>query len=171
MRGAGKFQPAADHRSLQRRDDRDAAVLDAVEHPVPHLRVQEPAGGVVLGQFGEIEAGGEMVADAVDDDCAEVVGQAGETLADFENDAVIERIALGGPVETHGQHRAPPLDREVGSLAGAASGFGVSHGRHCVLFRIVMLYNYWRRSQQASTLPLVAKSASSKAIPPALERW
>ena len=106
MRGTGQLQPAADHRALQRGDDRHAAVLDAVEHPVPHLRVAQALGGVVLGQFGQVEAGREMIADAVDDNGADVVGQIGEAILDREDDAVIERIALGRPVEPHGQHRA-----------------------------------------------------------------
>ena len=66
----------------------------------------QAAGRVVIGQFGEIEAGGEMVADAVDDDRADVVGQVGKAVADREDDAVIERIALGRAVEADGQHRA-----------------------------------------------------------------
>ena len=81
MRGAGQFQPAADHRALQRRDHGHAAILDAVEHPVPHLRMAQALGGVLLGQFGQIEAGGEMVADAVDDHGADALGQIGEAIA------------------------------------------------------------------------------------------
>src|SRR5438046_9235764 len=89
-----------------------------------------------------------MVADAMDHDRAEIIGQICKTLADLEDDAIIERIALGGPIEADGQHRPLSLDLEVRSLARGASGVGVSHRIYCVLFRIVMFYNYFRRSQQ-----------------------
>jgi hypothetical protein len=88
-----------------------------------------------------------MVADAVDHDRAEIIGQIGEAIADFEDDAVVQRIALAGPVQAYGQHRSLSLDLEVRSLAHRASGVGVSHRIYCVLFRIVMFYNYWRESQ------------------------
>ena len=40
-----------------------------------------------------------MVADAVNDHRADVVGQGRKAFADFENNAIIERIALGRPVQ------------------------------------------------------------------------
>ena len=46
-----------------------------------------------------------MVADAVDHDRADAVREIGEAILDREDDAVVERIALGRAVETHGQHR------------------------------------------------------------------
>ena len=53
-----------------------------------------------------------MVADAVDDDGACSLRQIGETILDREDDAVIQRIALGRAIEAHGQHRACLLDLE-----------------------------------------------------------
>src|SRR4051794_14218242 len=110
MRRTGKLQSAADHGAPQRRDYGHAAVLDAVEHPVPHLGMEKAAGGVVVGKFGEIETAGKMVADAVDDDRADILGQGRKTLADLKDDAVVERIALGRPIEADGQNPVRPLD-------------------------------------------------------------
>ena len=63
-------------------------------------------GRVVLGQFGKIEAGGEMIADAVNDDGAGIFRDVREAITDRENDAVVQCIALGRPVEPDRQHRA-----------------------------------------------------------------
>jgi len=86
--------------------------------------VDQPFGGVALGQFGEIEAGGEMIADAMDDDGADRIGNRGEAVLQRQDDAVVQRIALGGTVEPHGQHRANGLDLEQRGITRV----GVSHG-------------------------------------------
>src|SRR4029079_10701820 len=120
----------------------------AIEHPVPHLRMPQPLGRVLFGQFGEIEAGGKMVADAVDNHGAGVVGKAGEAVLDRENDAVVERIALGRAVEADRQHRAGFFDFEQPGLGGWRGEGGVSHRFYWFLSRIVMFYNYWHGSQE-----------------------
>ena len=62
-----------------------------------------------------------MIADAVDDHGADAVGQMRETVLDREDDAVVQRVALGRPVEADAQHRACNLDLEQrGSVRGAA---------------------------------------------------
>jgi hypothetical protein len=106
MRRTGKFQPAADDRAAQRGDHGHAAILNTVEHPVPHLRMPQAFGRIVLGQFRQIEAGGEMVANAVDDNRADSIREIREAILDRENNAVVQRIALGRAVEAHSQHRA-----------------------------------------------------------------
>jgi hypothetical protein len=68
-----------------------------------------------------------MVADAMDDDGADAFGEIGEAVLDREDDAVVQRIALGRSVETDGQHRALLLDLEQVGLARRGGG-GVSHG-------------------------------------------
>ena len=98
VRGAGKLEPAADHRALQRGNHGHAAVLNAVEDTVPHLRMAQAFGGVVLGQLRQVEAGGEMVADAVDHNGASVIREFCKALADGENNAVVQRVALGRTV-------------------------------------------------------------------------
>ena len=127
MRRAGQFQPAADDGALERGNHRHAAILNAVEHPVPHLRVKQSAGRVVLGQFGEIEAGGEVVADTMDDDGADVVGQVRKTVADRKDDAVVERVALGRPVEADRQHPAGLFDLQQFGRSRRRGINGVSH--------------------------------------------
>ncbi len=134
MRGAGELQPAADHGTLQRGDDRHAAVLDAVEHAMPHLRMQQAFGGVALPQLRQIKPRGEIVAEAVNYHRSDVVRQIGEALADGEDDAVIECIALGRTVEAHSQHRALPFDLEQRGIGCGRWRLGVSHLNHCVLF-------------------------------------
>jgi hypothetical protein len=44
-----------------------------------------------------------------------------------EDDAVVQRIAFGGAVEAHAQHRAGFLDREQSGQVSGCGG-GVSHG-------------------------------------------
>ena len=84
---------------------------------MPHLRVPQALGRVVLGQFGQIEARGEMIADAVDYHGADPCREIGEAILDREDDAVVQRIALGRPVEADGQHRARLLDLEQPGLS------------------------------------------------------
>jgi hypothetical protein len=107
MRRAGS--PPADHRAFSAAITRRGYTT---EHPVPHLGVPQALGGVVLGQFGQVEAGGEMIAYAMDDHGACPLGKIGKTVLDRQDNAVIQRIALGRAVEAHGQHRARLLDLE-----------------------------------------------------------
>ena len=69
-----------------------------------------------------------MVADAMDDDGADAFGNVGEAVLDRQHDAVVERIALGRPVEPHGQYRALLLDFQQRCMIGSRGGGGVSHG-------------------------------------------
>ena len=81
-----------------------------------------------------------MIADAMDDHRADPVREIGEAILDREDDAVVQRVALGRAVEAHGQHRALLLDLEQVGLTRGGGG-GVSHGSYCFLSRIVMFYN------------------------------
>ena len=51
-----------------------------------------------------------------------------ERITERKNDAVVERVALGGAVEADSQHRAASLDREQ---AGLSCGRRASHGLLC----------------------------------------
>ncbi|MCY1559919.1 hypothetical protein D9M68_970040 [compost metagenome] len=66
---------------------------------MPHARVVQALAGVALAEFGEIEAGAEVVAAAVDDGGAHTVRHGLEHVADGQDQAIIERVALGGAVE------------------------------------------------------------------------
>ncbi len=70
-----------------------------------------------------------MIADAVDHHRADALGQVGEAILDRENNAVVQRIALGRAVETHGHDRAHRLDLEQRGPLGGRGRCGVSHGR------------------------------------------
>jgi hypothetical protein len=48
-----------------------------------------------------------MIADAMDHHGADPVGQIREAILDRENNAVVQRVALGRAVEADGQHRRP----------------------------------------------------------------
>jgi hypothetical protein len=146
MRRTGEFQPTADHRTAQCGDHRHAAVLNPVEHPMPHLRMPQAVGGILLGQFRQIEPGREMIADAMDHHRADAVGDGREAMLDLQHDAVVQRIAFGGAIEADAEHRADRLDLEQrGSVRGRGSS-GIGH-RDYVLCRIVMFYNELRGSQ------------------------
>ncbi len=49
---------------------------------------------VALGEFGEIEAGGEMLALAGEHHGADAVGQRGEERLDARHGRIVERVAL-----------------------------------------------------------------------------
>ena len=103
-----------------------------------------------------------MIADAVDHHGADAVGQIGEAIQQRQNDAVVQRIALGRPVEADAEHRARRLDGEQRGPFGGRGG-GVSHGRNYVLSRIVMFYNDFGRSQCGIFLTLPWRAETSKA--------
>src|SRR3954467_5654738 len=83
-------------------------------------------GGIVLGQFGEVQTGGEMISNAVNDHGSGGFGQRGKAFLNGEHDALVERVALGGAVQANGQHRARALDLEQCTLVSEGGG-GVSH--------------------------------------------
>src|SRR5436309_7951547 len=88
-----------------------------------------------------------MIADAVDHDRADSVRDVREAILDREDNAVVQRIALGRAVEPHGHDRARFFDfQQFGWLRGSGAG-GVSHGIYYVLCRIVISYNeFWQES-------------------------
>src|SRR6266516_6247420 len=82
-----------------------------------------------------------MIADAVDHDRADSVRDVREAILDREDNAVVQRIALGRAVEPHGHDRARFFDfQQLGWVRSRGAG-GVSHGIYYVLCRIVISYN------------------------------
>ena len=107
MGRGGELEAAADHRAMQHGDDRRAAELDRLERPVPHARMHDALERVeVLGDFGEIEAGGKMLAFAGQHDRADVRGQPGEEGLEPEHGDVVERVALFRAREAQMRDRA-----------------------------------------------------------------
>jgi hypothetical protein len=114
--GAGQFQPAADHRTVQRRDHRHRAVLHAFQRDVPGPRVQHALAGIALGQFRKVETGAEVFAFAVDHRRAHGGRHVFKGLADGLDEAVVEGVALGGAGQADDGHcllLATDLDRKV----------------------------------------------------------
>ena len=95
MRGGGQLESAADHRPVQRDNDRSAAELNGVEGAVPHARMEHALERLVLlGDLAEVEAGGKMRALPGQHHGANVARQSGEESLEPKHCDVIERIAL-----------------------------------------------------------------------------
>ena len=62
MRRRGKFKAAADNRAMQHRNDRHLAELDFLEGAMPQTGMGDALRDIAFLQFGQIEAGGEMLA-------------------------------------------------------------------------------------------------------------
>ena len=118
MRGAGELEPAADHRAVQHRHDRNPAELDARERLVPHPRVQYALGSGPLAELGEIEPGAEVVAGAVQHDGAHALGRRGEEIAEPLDGGIVQRVALGGAVEAEEADRVLALEVQRRSGTG-----------------------------------------------------
>src|SRR6266576_6165970 len=86
-----------------------------------------------------------MIADAVDYHRADSVRDVREAILDREDNAVVQRIALGRAVEPHGHDRARFFDFQQFGWVRSRSTSGVSHGIYYVLYRIVIQYNDPRR--------------------------
>ena len=86
--------------------------------------------GVVLGELRKVEAGGEVIAHAVDNDGADVLGKLRKAVADREDDTVVERVALGRAIEADGQHGAAALHLEQRGSIRSGGLNGVSHRIH-----------------------------------------
>ena len=122
MAGAGEFQPPADDGALQRREHRHAAALDPLECSVPGARVPDTFGGVRFRHRVQIEAGAEVFALAMDNDCADIARQVGKEPLDAGDSHVIYRIALVGPTETQHRDGAAQLDLQAFRQAGSPTG-------------------------------------------------
>ena len=80
---------------MQRSDDRHGAVLHALQRGVPHARVVQALAGVAFFQFRQVQTGAEMGAVAIDDSGAHGAGHFLEQVAQREDQAVVQRVALG----------------------------------------------------------------------------
>ncbi len=64
---------------------------------------------VAFRQFGQIEAGGKMLAVAVEHDRADVLRQRREKRLDARNGRIVERVALCGTHQRQHRHLAAAL--------------------------------------------------------------
>ncbi len=78
-------------------------------------------GEAACGQFAEIEAGGEMLAFAVEHDDADILGEALEENFEAEHGRIVQRVALARAGKPQQRNRAAPLRgqrrRQVGGKA------------------------------------------------------
>src|SRR2546429_8701670 len=104
-----------------------------------------------------------MIADAVDHHRADSVRDVREAILDREDNAVVQRIALGRAVEPHGHDRARFFDFQQFGWVRSRSTSGVSHGIYYVLYRIVIQYNeFWRESIGLCVNSVIARSEATK---------
>jgi hypothetical protein len=75
VRCGGQFQPAADHRAMQHRDHRRLAELDLLEGAMPQPGMGDALLDVACLQLAQIEAGGKMLALAMQQHRADVIRQ------------------------------------------------------------------------------------------------
>ena len=95
MGGGSEFEPAADHRAMQRDDHRRASELDRLEGAMPHARMERGVEGIArLDDLGKVEAGGKMRALAGEHDGADVRVHASEEGFEPEHGHIVERVAL-----------------------------------------------------------------------------
>ena len=109
---------------MQRGDDRDRAELHLLQRGMPHPRVQQALGGVALLQLREVEAGAEVLSGAVEygspyPGCRQFLF---EQLAQTENEAVAERVALGRTVQPDHGDRTLDLQEDVFVGHGVIAG-------------------------------------------------
>src|SRR5579872_1571750 len=104
----GKLQAAADDSALQHGDNGHAAEFNRFEGAVPHAGMVDAAFEVLFGEFGEIEAGGEMVTRAIQYRRLDARRQIAERGLQGKYGFVVERVAFGGSVEAH--ERNLPID-------------------------------------------------------------
>ena len=116
------FKATADHRAMQHGDHRHLAELDLLEDAMPEAGVLDAGCHVALGQFGEIEAGAEIVAFAGQHHGADTVRDRREERFDAEHGGIVERVALLRTHELEDCDCALPLGaqrrRQVGEFGG-----------------------------------------------------
>ena len=161
MRGCRKLKAAADDGAMQHGDNRHLAEFHLVEDAMPRTRVAHAVFDAVDAQFGQVEAGGEMIAVAVQHDALHVFRQRVEQRFQTEHGFVVERIALLRAVELDDEQVVALLGRKRGrqfrqrARAGRFLGHGLrGHWLHGNLLVHKRRYLGWHRSPVGSRLAL-----------------
>ncbi|MPN04511.1 hypothetical protein SDC9_151752 [bioreactor metagenome] len=94
MGGRRQFQPAADHCALHGGDDRNAAILDAVENAVPAARMLHHPKRLAMLMLGEIQPGAEVIALTRQDDGPCALRSGDQRRLQRCQQAVADRVAL-----------------------------------------------------------------------------
>ena len=105
VRSAGQFQPAADHRALQRGHKRNRAALDLVKHFMPGMalalaRWRGLPGGAFQG-LGQIQPGAEVAAVGKQHGHVSVVMRLHHGRAQLRQQRVAHGIAFVGAVQAN----------------------------------------------------------------------
>ena len=101
-RFAHQFQTAADHRALQRRDDRHAAVFHLVERLVPAQADLHEIGRTAVGlmMFDQVQPGAEMIAGPGQNVRPDARARVGcNEIDQLFNRGQIKRVAFGRAVQ------------------------------------------------------------------------
>jgi len=114
MRGGGELQSAADHRAMQHRNHWHFAKLNLLKGAVPPPGMGDALRNVALFQFAEVEAGGKMLALAMQQHGADAVRQRRKEFLDADDGLVVERVAFLRTLETQDGDVALPLGGERG---------------------------------------------------------
>src|SRR6266700_6976842 len=113
-----------------------------------------------------------MIADAVDHHRADSLRDIREAILDRQDNAVVQRIALGRAVEADGHDRARFLDLQQRGGVRSPGSSGVYHGIYYVLCRIVITYNYFGSQSGSALIPsLRGAHATKQSSLPSLTQW
>jgi len=104
--GGGQLHAAAHTGAVDGGHDRAQSLFHHVEDAVPLARVVQTFHAGAATDLAEVQAGAEMVALAGDHDRAAALRQGQEGLLQFEDHAVGDGIALGGPLDADVRDRA-----------------------------------------------------------------
>jgi hypothetical protein len=112
VRGAGQLESSAHDRPPEYGDYRQPAGLDPVESAVPHHRMLEPREDISLGQLGQIQARGEMITLAVEDDRAGLFRRGREKFFKAQNGLVVQSVPLRRSAQPKDGHVIIQLDSQ-----------------------------------------------------------
>jgi len=144
MRSACQFQPAADHGPLQRGDHGHAAILDAVEHAVPHLGMDQTFGGVRSLSSERSRPGEKWSPMPWITTAPTASGTSEKQSRSARMMPFVQRVALAGRLRP-----TTSTGPRVSILSGDMSSAAAFPMTVLVLSRIVMFYNYSAESQLA----------------------
>ena len=120
VRRGRELEAAADNGTVQHRDHRHAAVLDALERGVPGPGMQHRLGDAALLQLREVEPRAEVLAVAAEDDGAGVARQLVEGDLQLRTSGSLRALRFAG--RRGGVNHGPRFDRQV-----------ERDGRHCFI--------------------------------------
>jgi hypothetical protein len=108
---------------------------------MPAARVVHAFTGIAFLEFGQVEAGAEVIAFALDHGGPGVGGQVLEHVAQGFHQRIVQRVALGGTAQTHDGHGTPHF--QAHPVGCCAFKDGVAHGVSFVLVADGLQYSYF----------------------------